>query len=221
MLWAMIKVGDIRTFEDETFLRSMMRASVAALAAGLALAAVLAGALAVLAPEALDPAIRGLASGDVLGLIVAVALSTVAAVPAFIAHELVHGALFKLFAPAGARVTFGANWKMGMVYACAENIVYTRGQYLAVALAPTVAVTAVALAIGAAVGAPVAGAYVAALHLSGCAGDWGYAAAIIRDPAIRYCEDTDFGVAFYGEGDACGDARAAEASSPMGTEGRS
>ncbi|MFR2030871.1 MAG: metalloprotease family protein [Collinsella sp.] len=52
-----------------------------------------------------------------------------------------------LLAPAGAKVTFGANRETAMIYACAEGVVYSRRRYMAVCLAPTVVVTA-AFALG-------------------------------------------------------------------------
>ena len=45
----------------------------------------------------------------------------------FAVHELVHAVFFKLLAPAGAHVTFGANRETAMIYACAEGVVYSRG----------------------------------------------------------------------------------------------
>lgn len=88
-------------------------------------------------------------------------------------------------------------------------------------LPPTVAVTLVDVLVGAALGHPVAGLLVATIHLSGCAGDWGYVEAIRRNPAISYCEDTTWGVVFYGEGEgpAAGDADDAAEPEPLRTLG--
>ena len=74
----------------------------------------------------------------VLGWIVGLAAVSAAS---FAVHELVHAVFFKLFAPAGARVTFGANLETCMIYACAEGIVYSRRRYMVICLAPTVALT--------------------------------------------------------------------------------
>ena len=202
MLGAMIKRSDIHTFEDEAFLRGMTRLSAVAFAGGLAATIVLAVVLTVAAPELFDRWLIGTFAPegdgffDYLRWFGWIAVATVVALAA---HELVHGALFKLFAPAGSRVYFGANWKRGMLYACADGIVYTRRQYLMIALAPSFVVTTALVAAGFACACPTAGAFAAALHLSGCAGDWCYAAEIIRDPAIAYCMDTDWGVCFYAE----------------------
>ena len=112
-------------------------------------------------------------------------------------HELVHAVFFKLFAPAGARVTFGANLETCMIYACAEGVVYSRRRYMAVCLAPTVIVTA-AFALGfTCSGYPLLCYLAAGLHLSGCVGDWYYVRTILRDRRIVACEATSFGVRFF------------------------
>ena len=200
----MRKIADIRTFEDRALLRWISRASALAFGAGALATAGLAVALRVFVPSALDPALAGLlgarafSSALLLGWLVAlVAASTVA----LLAHELVHALFFKLLAPSGARVTFGANWSAGMLFACAEGIVYARRRYLTIVIAPTVVVTALVLIIGSAFGTPVLGCAVAAIHLCGCAGDWYYVRTICRNPAIAYCEDTTWGVRLFGEGE--------------------
>lgn len=208
MMGAMRKISDIHTFEDEVFLHRMVRLSVVTVAVG-AVLGVLWFALG--APERLGlpgcelAAVMLEGKAPHLGFLgpstLWFALGAVAMFVSLAVHELVHGLFFKLFASAGARVTFGANWKAGMLYACAEGIVYTRRQYLVVALAPTVVVTAVALAAGLASGWPLLGYIVAVVHLSGCTGDWCYAAAIIGDARITHCEDCAWGVQFYGEGE--------------------
>lgn len=200
----MRKIADIRTFEDRALLRWISRASALAFGAGALATAGLAVALRVFVPSALDPALAGLlgacafSSALLLGWLVAlVAASTVA----LLAHELVHALFFKLLAPSGARVTFGANWSAGMLFACAEGIVYARRRYLTIVIAPTVVVTALVLIIGVAFGTPVLGCAVAAIHLCGCAGDWYYVRTICRNPVIAYCEDTTWGVRLFGEGE--------------------
>lgn len=201
----MRKIADIHTFEDESFLKTVTCLSVAALVAGLLVALAVALGVAMCAPQLFDPELTAMfdEGGFLRFLAWLVGVST-ATMLSLGVHELVHAVFFKAYAPAGAHVTFGANWKLGMLYACAEGIVYTRRQYLVIALAPSIAVTALCLVLGFVLGHPVAGSFVAVLHLSGCSGDWAYVREITGDPAITHCEDTDYGVCFYGE-DACGE----------------
>lgn len=205
----MIEVARIQTFEDRAFQRAMVRSSTAVVAAGAVLGALWFATgmprLLGLPGSEMGAVLFGDAGPHLLGLPAVFCWFLVGLAGCFASlavHELVHGVLFKLLAPAGAHVTFGANWKAGMLYACADGIVYTRRQYLAVAFGPTVVVTAIALAIGVATGWPVVWYAVAVLHLSGCTGDWGYVRAIVRNPSIAYCEDTDWGVRFFAEDDA-------------------
>ena len=143
----------------------------------------------------------------VVGWIVGLAAVSMAS---FAVHELVHAVFFKLLAPAGAQVTFGANRETAMIYACAEGVVYSRRRYMAVCLAPTVVVTTT-LALGFAFsGYPLLCYLAAGLHLSGCVGDWYYVRTILRDRRIVACEDTSlacdfsqgslFGMIFLGRG---------------------
>ena len=75
---------------------------------------------------------------------------------------------------------------------------YSRRRDMAVCLAPTVVVTT-AFALGFAFSDYPLLCYLAAgLHLSGCVGDWYYVRTILRDRRIVACEDTSFGVLFFG-----------------------
>lgn len=134
------------------------------------------------------------AGRPVLSWIVGLAVVSAAS---FGVHELVHAVLFKVLAPADARVTFGANLETCMIYACAEGVVYSRMRYMAICLAPTVVLTA-AFALGFAFsGYPLLCYLAAGLHLSGCVGDWYYVRTILLDRRIVSCEDTSFGVRFF------------------------
>ena len=215
----MKEISNIHAFEDEDFLHAVVRVSGVVAVAGLVLGVALfgfagvgcefsggaagAGAASAAATGAAAGAGGAItAAGGAGGAVSPVVwlLCTVAAcVATFALHEGVHAVFFKLFAPRGSRVTFGANWECAMVYACAEGIVYTRRQYLAVSLAPTVLVTALLAAIGWAGGYALACYVVAVIHLTGCAGDWVYSWRILRDRRIRACEDTSWGVKFLGE----------------------
>lgn len=198
MLGGMKKIASIHTFEDDSFHAWMVRGSTATIVAGLVVAVAWRALSAcpgfpLPAFEPIDgPAwMLALAAGVVLPLGV---------------HELVHAIAFKAFAPAGSRVSFGANWKLGMVYACAEGVVYTRRQYEVIALAPTIVVTLLLVACGLHLAWPLWTIMTVAVHLSGCTGDWGYIRAIRRDGSIAYCEDTSWGVQFY-SADEEGDGR--------------
>ena len=170
----MNEISNIHAFEDEDFLHACFVWGMAVL-----------GAFAV----CLVPVFM-LMGGPAVGLAAVSAAS-------FAVHELVHAVFFKLIAPAGARVTFGANLETCMIYACAEGVVYSRRRYMAVCLAPTVVVTA-AFALGfACSGYPLLCYLAAGLHLSGCVGDWYYVRTILCDRRIVACEDTSFGVRFF------------------------
>ena len=206
MLGRMHEISNIHAFEDERFLHACLVGSGVVLGIG----AVLGVAVFAVLPM-LGYALGGMpAGGELMGLMAAGGWS----VPIWLVgmllllalslalHEGVHGALFKLLAPAGSRVSFGFNRETAMLYACAEGIVYTRGRYLLIALAPTVAVTVLLGAIGMAGGYPLACFAVGVLHLAGCVGDWYYAWTLAHDRAITACEDTAWGVRFFGEGPA-------------------
>lgn len=194
MLVYMHEIGSIHTFEDEAFLHSVSRISAAVLGVSVGVAFVLFSMV--------MPGLSELSrlDGWFAGIWWAVSL-LVGTVVVLAVHEGVHGLFFKLFAPAGSRVTFGANIKLGMLYACAEGIVYTRRQYLVVILAPTVVVTALMLVSAFVSGYPFCCYIIATAHLAGCVGDWKYAAAVFRNHAITHCEDTSWGVRFLAEGD--------------------
>lgn len=184
----MKRVDGIRIFEDRAFQSWMAGASLAVIGIGLALG--------VLGFLLLRPSLASEPSG-----IVGIGLSILALIGIFALHELIHGAFFKLFAPAGSRVAFGANWRLGMLYTSAEGIVYTRRQYQAIIIAPTIAVTALLLAAGMMSGWFLTCYVLAVAHLSGCTGDWGYLLALARDPEIDRCEDMSWGVRFYRAGE--------------------
>lgn len=188
----MNEISNIHAFEDEDFLH-------ACFVWGMVVAGVFAVCLVPVfmllgGPVDLDAAEAG-GWMAVLGWIVG---SVVVSAASFAVHELVHAVFFKLLAPADAHVTFGANRETAMIYACAEGVVYSRRRYTTICLAPTVILTAV-LALGFAFsGYPLLCYLVAGLHLSGCVGDWYYVRTILRDRRIVACEDTSFGVRFFG-----------------------
>ena len=201
----MAKIGEIRIFEDERFRAQMVRASgfVVALGVAASLAWHALSASGLLLPFE----IAGMAADGAPGIGAWLAALVAGTLAPLGVHEHVHAALFKLVAPPDTRIGFGADLKQGMLYASAEGVVYTRGRYLAIALAPTVVVTACLVGVGAALAWPLWTLVTVFIHLAGCTGDWGYARAIRRDRSIAYCEDTSWGVAFF-------------AAAPRETEGR-
>lgn len=181
----MNEISNIHAFEDEDFLHACFVWGMAVL--GVFAVCLVPVFMLLGGPADLDAAEAG---GWMVGVIAVSAA-------AFAVHELLHAAFFKLLAPAGAHVTFGANPETAMIYACAEGVVYSRRRYIAICLAPTVILTA-AFALGFAFsGYPLLCYLAAGLHLSGCVGDWYYVWTILRDRRIVACEDTSFGVRFF------------------------
>ena len=210
----MKKIGGIHTFEDKAFLRRATHASLAVIAGGFVVAVVwwlTLGALSdatgvAMWPFELTTAFGGLGSrmmgadsGSVQMNPLWWVLLAVVTLASLVVHELVHGFFFRQFAPAGSHISFGANLKLGMLYASAEGIIYTRQQYLVIAVAPSIVVTLLLLAIGIGLKWPLWTIIVVTAHLSGCTGDWGYVRTIMRDTSITHCEDTSWGVEFYGD----------------------
>ena len=191
MLECMHEIGNIRTFEDQEFLRGICRASYAVLSAGAI------GGVALFGFCGIPCELASSLVGGFGGVALWVACVVLAILLSFASHEVVHALFFKALGPRGARVTFGWNLESAMIYACAEGIVYSRRRYLAVVLAPTVVVTGVVVALGTLFGCGLTAWVVCVLHLSGCTGDWFYARAVMFDRRIRWCEDTAWGVCFY------------------------
>lgn len=179
----MKEIGQIRVFEDEALLSHITKLSAAVFVSGVALAVAL----------FIEGFFRSM--GDPLTYVYIV-FGLVLSVPL---HEAVHALFFKAFAPGSAKIRFGANRETWMVYASAEGVVYSRAQYLAIALAPTFAVTLLCLAFALATNHWGAAYFVALGHLTGCVGDWCYVERICKNKAVKQVEDTDFGVRFYGE----------------------
>lgn len=188
-------VDDIRLVGehvDEFVLKRVTRLSLWLFAGGVALiaAAFLIVPLVLGVPSPVEP----LGLGWLVGLVAAVSVPLVL-------HELVHGACFKLLAPRDgrARVTFGHDIRKGLLYACAEGVVYTRARYVVVALAPVAVVTAGFIVLGAATGWWLLASVGAVVHLAGCAGDIVYVVLILGDKRVRWCEDSAEGVRLYAE----------------------
>jgi hypothetical protein len=139
-------------------------------------------------------------SGGTVEPLVLLAIAVIS-VAVMIVHELVHGAVIAVF---GARPRFGATLIGGSVlgtafYTTAPGHVFTRRQYLAVTLAPTVllsvaGIPACLLPFGNMLWLPFA------IHFTGCVGDLGIARLTYRQPAGTGCEDLRDGVRFWPSG---------------------
>lgn len=177
----MKEIGSIHVFEDEELLSHIAKLSAAVFVSGVALSVAL--AIEGYFHSIFDP--------------FTYVLIAVGSVLAVMLHEGIHAVFFKVFAPKGSKVAFGANLQTFMVYAKSEGVVYTRLQYMIIAMAPTVIIT-VLLAIFAACTSRLGASYYTALvHLTGCVGDWCYFEQIWGDKRITHVEDTDFGVRFF------------------------
>ena len=112
-----------------------------------------------------------------------------------LAHEAVHGLAMYAF---GARPTFGAGASgqfLVYLYATSDGHVFTRRQYLTVALAPAVAISAIGLGLCLAPLGPWL-VFPLALHLSGCIGDFAVSLVVLRQPAGTQFQDLKDAVRF-------------------------
>ena len=113
-----------------------------------------------------------------------------------LAHERVHGLVMAAF---GARPRYGAMILarvVPVVYTTAPGHLFTRDQYLLVALTPAVTVSAVGAAacltpVGLALVVPLA------IHLSGCVGDFAATVRLLGQPPGTLCEDLRDGIRFH------------------------
>ena len=132
--------------------------------------------------------------GTILGGIV---VMVVAGVLIVLLHEAIHGLAMM---PFGAQPAFGVGVMGGLVpyvYCTAKAHRFSRSQFLVIALAPTVVVNLLLLI---AVGATPFGGWLvvpAAVHLSGCLGDWMMAWVAWRQPPGTLVEDLKDGMVFH------------------------
>lgn len=112
------------------------------------------------------------------------------------AHEGVHGLVMAGF---GARPRFGALMiarLMPALFTTAPGHLFTRPQYLAVALTPAGAISA----LGALACLTPAGLYLVvplAIHFAGCVGDFTASLRLLREPRGTLCEDLRDGIRFH------------------------
>lgn len=115
-------------------------------------------------------------------------------------HELIHGYFFKFFADEdNKQVKYG--YAKGMFYAANPGVIYTRGQFLVIGLAPFVLISLLYMVLGflGLDSAVLWGVFI--LHTAGCAGDFWYTYEITRNPLISHCEDTPTGLKLFVGGD--------------------
>ena len=113
----MNEISNIHAFEDEDFLHACFVWGMAVL--GVFAVCLVPVFMLLGGPADLDAAEAGGWMAVVGWMVGVIAVSAAA----FAVHELLHAAFFKLLAPAGAHVTFGANRETAMIYACAEGVV--------------------------------------------------------------------------------------------------
>lgn len=134
-------------------------------------------------------------------LVVEVGLSEIAEVIALVVilvlfHEAIHAVVMSVF---GARPAFGATLVGGVLpaaYTTARGHLFTRPQYLAVAVTPAILISAVGFgacftALGAYLVIPLA------MHLGGCVGDAVAGWHVVRQPPGMLCEDLRDGIRFH------------------------
>lgn len=110
----------------------------------------------------------------------------------FTLHELIHGWTMQLF---GAKPRYGVLWRKLMLYATAPGVSFSRGAYLAVALAPLAGITLlVILGLWLLQGTPwvVLLALCGALNAGGAIGDIAASVVALRFPAsARIVDEKD------------------------------
>ncbi len=111
-------------------------------------------------------------------------------------HELVHALFFLIMSRGRCHVSFGA--AAGFLYTRTDDCMLPKGLFICVLLAPTVLVTAGIVAAGFALSFPAESLIVAAVHLSGCVGDWDMAKAIATTPHVTHVKDSETGCILLG-----------------------
>jgi putative zincin peptidase len=116
--------------------------------------------------------------------------SIVVALPVtFVAHEAIHGLVFRAF---GGRPRFGAGFTYGMpyFYAACPGQWFVRDRFLLVGIAPLIVLDAVALLLMLPAATAFFGASMLALNTSGAVGDLWAVAVILQAPRWVEIEDT-------------------------------
>lgn len=112
-----------------------------------------------------------------------------------IVHEGIHGLFFKVFNPKGT-VSFG--FKNGMAYATSPGSFYPKAKFAIIAGAPFIIISSGLLVVLAAgILSPPQFTAIAAVHASGCVGDFYWLFLISKSPKGALVEDTDKGINIY------------------------
>ena len=127
-------------------------------------------------------------------IMLAIALAILAL---FVVHELIHGAVMAAF---GAHPEFGVTKVGGSAmgsafYATSPGFLFTRTQYLALAMAPTVLLSILGILLCLTPLAAVAW-LPFTFHFMGCVGDCAIARRTLQEPSSTKCEDLRDGVRF-------------------------
>lgn len=127
--------------------------------------------------------------------LLAIGLMIIAYIIIIVIHELIHGLFMKLFKPT-ANVKFG--FKKFVAYATAPGTRYSRFQFLVILLSPFVLITvSLFLLTVFKVIHPLAFVIIAALHASGCVGDFYMSVLVLKARRGVLVEDTAVGIDFY------------------------
>lgn len=130
-------------------------------------------------------------------LILGILLTIVLTFALMVVHEGIHGLVMKRY---GATPSYGAMMIGNVVpvfYCTAPGAMFTRRQFVGIALAPALVVT---------IGSAVVIAFVphggwvvfpAAMHLAGCIGDFGMTGIVARQPPGTMVEDLKTGMRFH------------------------
>lgn len=112
-----------------------------------------------------------------------------------IIHELIHGLFFKIFNPQG-KLKFG--FKSGMLYASSVDSYYSKIQAILILMAPFMILTALySLVYFLQIVTPFFYISIAALHGSGCIGDFWFTYLLLKSPKNIVMRDTQVGIDIY------------------------
>ena len=114
----------------------------------------------------------------------------------FAVHEIVHALFFLIMSHGKCHISFGA--EAGFLYTRTDDCMLLKGRFVCVLLAPTILVTAGIVAVGFALSYPAESLIAAAVHLSGCVGDWDMAGTIATTSHVTHVKDSETGCILFG-----------------------